>query len=120
MGLLDGGIAGIVNNALKGIFLDFTLIRKVVQANADEPWQKNVITEKSYSCKAITADYKAFEIDGERIKNTDKKILILANSLAVEPQVGDIIKQVGEKNTYSLTLYIKTDPAKAVYECQGR
>lgn len=120
MGLLDGGISKIVTGALSGLFLNHVLIRKTTTSDPNKPWEKAVTAETNYSCKAVALDYKAHEVDGERVKQTDKKILILAGTLSVEPQMGDYIQLVGETRRYNLVSPVKKDPASATYECQGR
>lgn len=119
MGLLDGGIKQIVGNALTGIFLDFTLIQKTI-TEPTNPWESATSTETSTACKAINAKFKYSEIDGERIKQEDRKIIILAEGLSVVPTMGDLLKQSGETRRYEIVSPVMKDAAGATYTCHCR
>ncbi len=119
MGLLDGGIKSIVGNALQGVFLDFSIIKKTVTAGSD-PWEPSITTETVTACKAIVTRFKYHEIDGERVKMEDRKIIILAEGLAVVPEIGDYIKGSTDSRRYQVVSPVTKDPAGATYVVQAR
>lgn len=119
MGLLDGGIKKIVGNALTGIFLDFTIIQKSYTTPTN-PWESGTESETETACKAIVTKFKYYEIDGEKVRAEDRKIIILAQDLAVIPKDGDYIKANTDSRRYLVIGDVKKDPAGATYIVQGR
>lgn len=119
MGLLDGQLKKIIGDATKFVFLDFVLIRSVVVAPAN-PWEQPTTTEAEYTCKAIITRFKYHEIDGEKIKAEDHKVLFLADSIAVEPRIDDLVQRVGETKRYQIVSPVRKDPAGATLTAQAR
>ena len=119
MGLLDGGIKTIIGNALPFLFLDFTLIRSTTTAPTN-PWENPTVTETEYHCKAIITKFKYHEIDGEKIKAEDHKILFLADSMTIEPSIDDRVYRVGETNRYLIVSPVRKDAAGATFTAQVR
>lgn len=119
MGLLDGGIKKIIGNALNSTFLDFVLIKSSEIAPAN-PWEAPTISETEYPCKAIITKFKYHEIDGEKIKAEDHKILFLADSVSIEPAIDDRVYRVGETNRYLIVSPVRKDPAGATFTAQAR
>jgi hypothetical protein len=119
MGLLDGGIKKIIGNAAAGIFLDFTIIRKesVLSVN---PWEAPVTTSTSYACKGIVSKFKQYEIDGENVKINDKKIVLLAEGLAITPELGDLIQVPNDTRKYEVVGMVTRDPAGATITAHCR
>ena len=71
----------------------------------------------SYPCKALVDDYSDFRRSSAGIPATDRKIIILAASLSVEPSVGHTVTAEGRDwQIIALT----RDPAVATWEVQGR
>lgn len=119
MGLLDGGIKAIVGNALPFLFLDFTLIRSTATAPTN-PWENPTVTETQYPVKAIITQFKYHEIDGEKIKAEDHKIVFLAASTTIEPAIDDKVQRVGETRRYLIVSPVRKDPAGATFTAQVR
>ena len=119
MGLLDGGIKTIIGNALPFLFLDFVLVRSTTTAPTN-PWENPTVTETEYPCKAIITKFKYHEIDGEKIKAEDHKILFLADSVSIEPAIDDRVYRVGETNRYLIVSPVRKDPAGATFTAQAR
>jgi len=119
MGLLDGGIKSIVGGALKGIFLEFTVVRKTL-TTPDNPWEPAETVDEEYPCKAIVTRYKYSEIDGERIKTEDRKVIILADKFEITPEKGDYIKGDSETKRYQIVSEVTKDPAGATFVCHCR
>lgn len=42
-----------------------------------------------YACTFVVDSFKAFEVDGTRVKASDLKVLLAKGSLAIEPSVSD-------------------------------
>ena len=119
MGLLDGGIKTIVGNALPFLFLDFNIIRSTTTAPAN-PWENPTVVEATYPCKAIITQFKYHEIDGEKIKAEDHKIVFLAASTTIEPMIDDRVQRVGETRRYLIVSPVRKDPAGATFTAQAR
>ena len=119
MGLLDGGIKTIIGNALPFLFLDFTIIRSTTTAPTN-PWENPTVTENEYPCKAIITKFKYHEIDGEKIKAEDHKIVFLAASTTIEPAIDDKVQRVGETRRYLIVSPVRKDPAGATFTAQVR
>ena len=119
MGLLDGGIKKIIGSALNSTFLDFVLVKSTTTAPTN-PWENPTVTETEYACKAIITKFKYHEIDGEKIKAEDHKILFLADSMTVEPAIDDRVYRVGETNRYLIVSPVRKDPAGATFTAQAR
>lgn len=119
MGLLDGGIKKIIGDALPFLFLDFTLIRSTTTAPAN-PWENPTVTESQYPCKAIITQFKYHEIDGEKIKAEDHKIVFLADSVSISPAIDDRVQRVGETRRYLIVSPVRKDPAGATFTAQAR
>lgn len=114
--LLTGGIASIVGSALNDLFLSATLIRDVpgtITDVADPPEP----TQTTFTCKAIVENYsQRYRVEG-LIQENERKVIILATSLAVTPKPGD---RITIRGITFLIGEVVTDPALATWECRGR
>lgn len=117
------GLPKALAKAASFLFFDATLTRETQGAGANA-WTPGASTTATYRCKAMVDTWSAFQIAGGMVAAGDLKVLILANTLSVQPQDGDKITVRGE--TVTLTSAggslpaVSTDPAKAVWECRGR
>lgn len=120
MGLLDGDIAALVSDGLESadLPLDLTLIRTTPGTpDPDQPWVSVTDTVTSYACRGFEDSYSAYYIVNGLVEEGDRKIMIVVPSLSVTPQPGDQITSRGETFT---VIRAKTDPARALWECQCR
>lgn len=63
-----------------------------------EKWKAPIQSTTSVDLKAVSADYKEKYIDGSMIKRGDKKFLIAAKGVMLEPDMtGWIIDNIGSK-----------------------
>ena len=116
---LSGSIAKTIHKAMRKIFLDAILTRDVPAMNSPDidPFDPPAPNSVDYSCKAIGESFaETFMVHGV-VKNQDRRILILANSLSVTPTVDDRITYGGI--TYVI-IAVEVDAANAVWVCQGR
>lgn len=120
MGLLDGDIKASVFQAAQSVFLDF-VVRNPNQGTYDKDAQAftGSSTPTSYTCKGIVEDYTNREREESNITEKDRKILILAGSISVMPKQGWEVED-NDGNKYEIVGPIKTDPAGATYQIQGR
>lgn len=70
-----------------------------------------------YPCKALVDDYSDMRRNTAGIPANDRKIIILAASVAASPAVGHAIRAEG-RNWQTISL--SRDPAAATWEVQGR
>jgi hypothetical protein len=107
-------LPGIIGDALGDIFLDAVLTRDVPQVESPpaQPWKRQETEPQTFACKAIPEQYaERYRVDGT-IKAGERRVMILANSLATTPVVGDRITVRNE--TFKVS-EIATDPAQAVW-----
>lgn len=120
MSILEGGFADDVASALDAadIPFDLTLTRDVEQDSpAPEPGNPPNIVPVDYTCKGFADDFDASWRAGSLIQAGDVRVIIVANSLAVEPVAGDRITVRGK--TYS-AVSVAADPALATWQIQAR
>lgn len=73
--------------------------------------------ETASACEALVTEYSAFVKGQLGIPDTDRKVLVLGHGLDPAPVPGNVLVVDG----YRWVIVTTTrDPAKAVYECQGR
>lgn len=116
---LSGSLATAIYKGMKALFLDATLTRDTVSTNSPDVdrFDPPAPTSTDYTCKAIVDTYsEKFRMDG-LVKANDRRVLILANSIGVVPAVNDRVTIRGVTFT---VVAVETDPALAVYTCQGR
>lgn len=96
-----------------------TLVRVTPGARGADITQGNNPTETSHACRGVMSDYAAVQIDGTLIKHGDRRILLLANSIAglVVPKQHDKITAEGQ--TWRV-VDVTRDPVAATYELQVR
>lgn len=114
---LEGLIAQKIGAGMAKIFYDAVLTRTSLGPSLS-PGEPGTETETEYACKGIVENYSDYAIANSLVDAQDRKILILATSLAIEPTDGDEVTIRGE--TYRVLPPVKTDPAKAVWELRGR
>lgn len=119
---LAGSLAKTIGKAMSGLFLNATY---TVDAPSNGPaYDPGAPTSTDYPCKAIFDEWGAYSIRSGLVGAEDRKVLILAASLAVEPQQGGRIVI----DAATVTIYsdgesqpaVSTDPAKAVWVCRAR
>lgn len=120
---LAGSLARTIGTAMGGLFLDATLARTVNAAGAND-WTPGTPTTTTYACKAITEAFGSTWLTGGLVDADDVKILVLASSLAFEPQPGDVVTIRGEAFTVvppgKGKAAVTTDPARAVWELRAK
>lgn len=113
--LLQGGLARTVGAAMSSLFLDAVLERD--GPTTGPSYDPTPGAPQTFKCKAIVERYSAYHRANSLVGEKDRKVLILANGLAVRPQPGDRVTVSGI--TFTLQ-EVATDPAEAVWECRGR
>jgi hypothetical protein len=113
---LQGALAAQVYSGMKNLFLDATLTVDTPGTSSD-PADPGPATQTTYSCKAIVEKYSDFLRAQGVVGASDRKVLILANSLAVTPAPENRVTISGI--TFTIVT-VATDPATAVWEVQGR
>lgn len=124
--IFESEVANIIGGALAPHFLDGVLSRDSVSAPTD-PFDPSTGTPSTatYTCKALHEEYGVGYKQASLVNSGDRKVMILATSLATEPQPGDRITIRGQTftivpaNTAGQNA-VTTDPAKAVWNCRCR
>lgn len=120
MSILDGDIADTIADALTnaGLPLDVVLSRTVPgEPDPETPWIPGTPVTTNYTCKGwadrFTEEWEA----GTTILAGDVRIFILATTLDVTPQPGDVVTVRGDSRTI---ISVSTDPALASWDLQAR
>ncbi len=115
---LSGSLAKTIYRSFKNIFLDATLTRD--GENSGEGYSPNLEEPTVYTCKAI-AQPSSGANGTDIVGSTDTTILILRNSLSVNPEPLDRIaipSQAIDGVIPSDPKAVKSDPAAATWECR--
>jgi hypothetical protein len=116
-GLLDGELAETIGSALldADLALDMTLTRTTPGAGPSyDPGQPTIT---SYGCKGFIDTFSDAYLAGGLVEAGDAKLVIIATTLAIEPQPGDGVTVRGK--TYRVVA-VSADPAQALFELQAR
>jgi len=121
---LEGALAAKIGAAFNNIFLSATLSRDTF-GTPPSPGEPGAVTTATYPCKAIHEEWSTSFLSGGLIVSGDRKILVLAASLAVEPMPRDRITIRGETFTVvpgdsAGAPAVSTDPAKATWTLRAR
>ena len=120
MSILDGDIAEQITDALTnaGLPLDVTLVRTTPGTpDPNEPWNPGTPTTTNYECRGWTDRFTEEWQAGTAILAGDVRIFILATTLDVEPQPGDVVMVRGDARTI---VSVGADPALACWDLQAR
>jgi hypothetical protein len=114
---LLSSLATTIGKAMSGLFLDATLARDTVDLTT--PWAPASPTPTTYAVKAIHDEWGTSVLAGGLVNTGERKVLVLASTLAIDPLPGDRITIRGE--TFTIVPAgagqppVSTDPAKAVW-----
>lgn len=119
---LLGSLAKAIGKGLAGLF--YPAVYEVDGAATGPVYDPILGFPVKYTCLAIEEDFGAYELQGGLVKGNDRKVMILATSLAVEPANLARITIRGK----TLTVYgdgegrpgVTTDPARAVWVLRCR
>jgi len=118
-------LAGKIGKAFGGIFLDATLSRDGFTPDPAEPGEPGEITTATWPCKAIHEEWSTSYLAGGLVLAGERKVLVLAATLATEPKPGDRITIRGETFTVvpgasAGAPAVSTDPARATWTLRAR
>jgi hypothetical protein len=115
MPILDDIPALVADVAGDLVFYDAVLTRETPGEGGD-PFDPPPPVVTTYDCKGLVEAYSDYFRKSGLVSQSDRKVLILAASLAVKPQAGDRVTI--QHITFTLS-EVSTDPATAVFECRG-
>ena len=95
-------------------------IRRKTILNTAGPWEPVETMTQTYPCTAVVGNYNESLLDGSAIKQGDKKIIVAASGLAIEPAVTDVI--VCNSVAYNIVAVSVVSPAGTpiIYVLQAR
>ena len=114
MTLLNGQLSAIFNAAFEGIYLPATLHKGTIAYDeAGNPTS----TGTDYPCRAMIDDMSEVARGQAGYTEKERRIMVLADSLDVEPTTSDEITVKGER--YAV-MDVNSDPAESYYSmrCQ--
>lgn len=115
MGLRDeiqADIAEAFDGDLADAVQPFTGTREVA-GDYDPVTDTTSTTTVTYTGRCVFGGYKAIEIDGQHIRQTDKRLTVLQNEITEPPQVDDMIDGF-------LVVDVSQDPASVTWQAQLR
>lgn len=115
MSILDD-LPDVIAEALDDVFRDAVLLIPGSQISDGQGGFKPGPAVE-YPCKALVDDYSDMRRTTAGIPGNDRKIIILAASVATSPAVGHAIRADGRDWQI---ISLSRDPAAATWECQGR
>jgi hypothetical protein len=106
-----------INSAFKGLFYDAVMTVDVPQESPD-PADPLPPIPTPYPCKAYVEKYSAYYRANSLVGASDRKVIVLAKSLAIEPVNG---ARISVNNvTFSIIAYDDGGSNNAIWEIQGR
>jgi hypothetical protein len=116
--ILNGELADTISDALldAGIPLDVVVTRLTPNVGGD-PADPPPPTLTDHACKGFADRFSDAFIAAGLIERGDIKVVVVANTLAIEPEPGDQVTIRGK--TYRV-FDVSADPALALYELQAR
>jgi hypothetical protein len=122
----DIGLPGIFSDVMGDlVFYDAEIIRTA--PGTGPAWSPGDGKTTTYPCKALVTSWSNYSMSTGLVAAKDRKILILADTLAVPPLEGDdILIKDREGATYRLASAdgsapaVKRDPSTSVWTCRGR
>lgn len=117
MSLLDD-LEAAVASAMQAVasLLKATTYRKV-SVTFNTVTKQNERSVSDYATVSLVENFNSYEIDGERVLNTDNKVTIEAANLAVTPRMNDELIFDGKTH---IIKDVRSDPALATYTLQVR
>lgn len=106
-----------INSAFNNLFYDAVLTVDVPQVSPD-PADPLPPIPTPYSCKAYVEKYSAYYRANSLVEASDRKVIVLAKSLAIEPVNGTRITVNGI--TFSIIAYDDGGSNRSIWEIQGR
>ena len=125
MSILDAMQADIAR-IFGDVYRDAELTRSVTNTGGTEFDPTVSIGDPTiYQCKAIVEDWSKWTHSQGMVESQDRKLTILQNTLAVEPQIGDRIEVAGYAGRYTIVgeggqAAISSDPARGGWVCRVR
>lgn len=117
--ILEGEWAQEMADALEGAGIPYPLVVTRSEWVEGVPWEPGSghWEHVPHECRGWVDDYSAFERSGTLIEANDRKIFVVASSLAIEPTPADTVTVDGK--VFSI-ITVTIDPAGAAWIIQGR
>ena len=112
---LAGSLARQAAAALKSLMLPAVLTR-ITPGEYDPDTGMTTDTETAYSCRGFLETYSTYTESARQLAPTVRKVVVLAQTLAVTPALNDRVTIQGETFTVKR---IDSDPARATWEMEG-
>lgn len=118
MSVLDT-LPATINSAFKSIFYDAVMTVDVIPNSPPyDPADPPAPVAVSYSCKAYVEKYSAYYRANSLVEASDRKVIVLAKSLAIEPVNGARITVQGI--SFTIIAYDDGGSNRSIWEIQGR
>ena len=108
-----------IGKGFKGRLLTGTLRRFTNEGSGglDDYGDPATPTPADYAFEGFVSQYSAFAKSNSGIPESDEKVIIIADSITVEPQRDDYVKLRNEWR--KIRRLNSTDPGRAVFVCQS-
>lgn len=115
--ILDGELAETIGSALIDANIPFDITVTRATPGDGPPYDPGDPTLTDYPCQGFVDTYSDLFRTDALIEAGDVKVVIIANTLAIEPMPTDTVTARGK--TYNV-ITVSADPALALYELQAR
>lgn len=118
---LDGPLANAIHKGFAGKLLQGTLTRSSAGTSTDENGDPVGSSVSTYTFEGLVDTFSDQFRAQAGIPDGDVKILIIANSISVQPDKDDkveIARSSGSQK-FQIRKLLDVDPARATYTCQG-
>lgn len=95
------------------------IIRRAGESTGD-PWNPTVGEPTDHPCLIVDFDFSAMEIDGSLIRAWDRRVLVSAGSLDIEPTEVDTIVIGGQEHAIVRVSPLAPGGVVVLYEIQAR
>jgi hypothetical protein len=116
---MDAAFPGLANRLAKrieaaGVAYDLAVVRHVTTGG---PAWDPTFEDEPHPCRGFIDQWTDDELDGTLIESGDVKIIVIVQSLDIQPTTADSITARGQ--TFAI-VSVMPDPALATYTVQGR
>ena len=98
----------------------YTLSRTTVSPSGSEPWKKSSSSSADQTANGILDDFRAFERDGQIVRERDRRYLVAASGLSPGPAPGDELTDGTDTLRVEAVETIRSGPVDVIHYLHTR